>query len=191
VLVGAYLLVRCVHLTVHAVAATGDAGLRRQVAITWLPPLAGGALLVAGALLGGWTQTLLFAGALLVQGVGVYLTATALLGGVALYLAGQLLFKRRMHNALSLPRLVATGVLVAALPAAVLAPPLVGLAGLVLILAALIVVETTPYAQVRRDLRGAWSPVWTPMTTSPSCSVGLRPRYSRPCRRYGKLARRR
>ena len=34
VLVGAYLLVRGVHLTVYAVAATGDPGLRRQVAIT-------------------------------------------------------------------------------------------------------------------------------------------------------------
>jgi hypothetical protein len=38
-----------------------------------------------------------------------------------------------MHNLLSLPRLVAVGVL----------------------LAALIVVETTRYAQTRRDLRGA------------------------------------
>jgi hypothetical protein len=35
------------------------------------------------------------------------------------------------------------------------APPVVGLAGLVLILAALIVVEVTQYAQVRRSLRGA------------------------------------
>ena len=60
-----------------------------------------------------------------------------------------------MHNLLSLPRLVATGVLLAALPAAVVLPPLVGLAGLVLILAALIVVETTRYAQIRRNLRGA------------------------------------
>jgi hypothetical protein len=50
---------------------------------------------------------------------------------------------------------VATGVLLAALPAAVVLPPLVGLAGLVLILAALIVVETTWYAPVRRSLRGA------------------------------------
>jgi hypothetical protein len=63
VLVGAYLLVRCVHLTLYAVAATGDPGLRQQVAITWLPTAAGAALLVAGALLGGWTQTLLFAAA--------------------------------------------------------------------------------------------------------------------------------
>jgi hypothetical protein len=54
--------------------------------------------------------------------------------------------------------LVAAGVLVAALPAAVVLPPLGGLAGLVLILAALIVVETTRYAQIRRNLRGAESP---------------------------------
>ena len=173
VLVGAYLLVRCVHLSLYAVAATGDPGLRRQVARTWPPTLAGGALLVAGALLGGWTETLLFAAALLVEGVGVYLTsrrgnwrlhsvarvdlaveaytyghfplvagivlaalgvegvlahagerqplgtfyALPLFGGVAVYLAGQVLFKRRMHSTLSVPRLVATGVLVAALPA--------------------------------------------------------------------------
>jgi low temperature requirement protein LtrA len=282
VLVGAYLLVRCVHLSLYAVAATGDPGLRRQVARTWPPTLAGAALLVAGALLGGWTETLLFAAALLVEGVGVYLTsrrgnwrlhsvahlterhglfiilaigesvvaigvgaadkptsapllvaailgvaaavclwwlyfdmvslaaehrlleargqarvdlaveaytyghfplvagivlaalgvegvlahagerqplgtfyALPLFGGVAVYLAGQVLFKRRMHSTLSVPRLVATGVLVAALPAAAVLPPLVGLAGLVLILAVLIVVETTRYAQIRRSLRGA------------------------------------
>jgi multidrug transporter EmrE-like cation transporter len=57
--------------------------------------------------------------------------ALALFGGVMLYLAGQLLFRRRMHNTLSLPRLVTIGVL----------------------LAALIVVETTLYAQTRRNLR--------------------------------------
>jgi low temperature requirement protein LtrA len=79
----------------------------------------------------------------------------ALVGGVALYLAGELLFKQRMHSTLSLPRLVAIGVLLAALPAAIALPPLVGLAGSVLILAALIVVETTRYAQSRRSLRDA------------------------------------
>jgi low temperature requirement protein LtrA len=78
-----------------------------------------------------------------------------LFGGVALYLAGQVPFKRRMHNMLSLPRLVAICVLLAVLPAAVVLPPLVGLAGLVLIMAVLIVVETTRYAQIRRNLRGA------------------------------------
>ena len=35
----------------------------------------GAALLIAGALVGGWTQTLLFAAALLVDWVGVYLTS--------------------------------------------------------------------------------------------------------------------
>jgi len=281
VLVGAYLLVRCVHLTLYGVAAAGDRGLRRQLAITWGPLLAGAALLIAGALVGGWAQTLLFAAALLVDWVGVYLTsrrgswrlhsaghwterhgnfiilaigesvvaigagaaqqpistpllvgaglgvavavglwwlyfdvaslaaeqrlaeiqgqarvrlvveaytyghfpivagivlaalgvegvlahadetkalggfsAAALFGGVALYLAGELVFKRRLHGTLSLPRLVTIGVLLAAVPAAVL-PPLAGLAGLMVILAALIGVETTRYAQTRRDLRGA------------------------------------
>jgi low temperature requirement protein LtrA len=75
VLVGAYLLVRCVHLILYGVAAAGDRGLRRQLAITWVPLLAGAALLIAGALVGGWAQTLLFAGALLVDWVGVYLTS--------------------------------------------------------------------------------------------------------------------
>ena len=282
VLVGAYLLVRSVHLTLYAVAAAGDRELRHQLAITWGPLLASAALLVAGALVGGRAQTWLFAGALLVDWAGVYLTsregdwrlhsaghwterhgnfiilavgesvvaigagaaqqpisapllvgavlgvavavglwwlyfdvaslaaeqrlaeiqgqarvrlvveaytyghfpivagivlaalgvegvlahadetkalggfsAAALFGGVALYLAGELVFKQRLHGTLSLPRLVAIGVLLAALPAAAVLPPLVGLAGLVIILAALIVVETTRYAQTRRDLRGA------------------------------------
>jgi low temperature requirement protein LtrA len=82
-------------------------------------------------------------------------SAAALFGGVALYLAGHLVFKQRMHGALSLPRSVGIGLLLAALPAAAVLPGLVGLAGLVLILAALIVVETTRYARARRDLRGA------------------------------------
>jgi low temperature requirement protein LtrA len=278
--VGAYLLVRCVHLILYGVAAAGDRGLRRQLAITWVPLLAGAALLIAGALVGGWAQTLLFAGALLVDWVGVYLTsrqgnwrlhsaghwterhgnfiilaigesvvaigagaaaqpisaplllgavlgvavaaglwwlyfdvaslaaehrlaevqgqararlaleaytfghfpivagivltalgvegvlahagdseplggfyAASLFGGAALYLAGELVFKQRLHGTPSLPRLVAVGVLLAALPAAIALPPLAGLAGLVLVLAALILVETTRYAQTRRSLR--------------------------------------
>gem|GEM_PF-6876700 len=81
--------------------------------------------------------------------------ASALFGGVALYLAGYVLFKQRMHSVLSLPRLVAICVLLATLPAAVSFPPLVGLAGLVVILAALVIFETTHYAQTRRSLRDA------------------------------------
>ncbi|WP_212987972.1 low temperature requirement protein A [Actinoplanes auranticolor] len=75
VLVGAYLLVRWVHLTVYAVAAAGDAGLRHQITITWLPVLVSAVLLVTGALLGGRAQLVLFAVALLVDWAGIYLTA--------------------------------------------------------------------------------------------------------------------
>jgi low temperature requirement protein LtrA len=274
VLVCAYLLVRAVHLTVYAVAATGDTGLRHQITITWLPLLVGAALLVAGALLGGWAQLLLFAVAMLVDWAGIYLTArhgdwrlhspahlterhglfiilalgesvvaigvgaagqavsvsllvaavlgvgvavclwwlyfdvvssaaerrllqergrarvslavdaytyghfplvagivlTALgvegvlahagdtrplgawyalplFGGAALHLSGHLLFAYRMHGVLSMPRLVTAGVLLAAVPAAVVLPPMAGLAGLAAVLTALIVVETTRYAR--------------------------------------------
>jgi low temperature requirement protein LtrA len=75
VLVGAYLLVRCVHLSVYALAARGDPGLRRQLAISWGPTLAGAVLLVAGVLLGGQLQTVFFAGALVVDWGGIYLTS--------------------------------------------------------------------------------------------------------------------
>src|ERR671914_646895 len=75
VLVGAYLLVRCVHLTVYAVAARGDPGLRRQLAISWGPTVAGAFLLVAGVLSGGQLQTVFFAGALVVDWGGIYLTS--------------------------------------------------------------------------------------------------------------------
>jgi low temperature requirement protein LtrA len=280
VLVVAYLIVRCVHLSVYAVAARGDPGLRRQLAISWGPTVAGAVLLVTGVLLGGQLQTLFFAGALLVDWGGIYLTSregnwrihstphwnerhglfiilaigesvvaigvgaagqpistpllaagvlgivaalclwwlyfdivsraaehqlrdaqgqarvwmaieaytyghfpivagiivgavgvegvlahagdgkplglfygAALYGGFALYLAGHLLFKQRMYSALSVPRLVTVGVLLLALPAAALLPPLVGLAGLVLILGVLIALETRRYAELRAGVR--------------------------------------
>jgi Bacterial low temperature requirement A protein (LtrA) len=79
--------------------------------------------------------------------------AAALYGGFALYLAGHLLFKQRMYAALSVPRLVTVGVLLLALPAAAFLPPLVGLAGLVLVLGVLIGVETRRYAALRADAR--------------------------------------
>jgi len=75
VLVVAYLLVRCVHLTVYALAARGDAGLRRQLAISWGPTVAGAVLLMAGVLSGEQVQTVFFAGALVVDWGGIYLTS--------------------------------------------------------------------------------------------------------------------
>ena len=280
VLVVAYLIVRCVHLSVYAVAARGDPGLRRQLAISWGPTVAGAVLLVTGVLLGGQLQTLFFAGALLVDWGGIYLTsregnwrihstphwnerhglfiilaigesvvaigvgaagqpistpllaagvlgivaalclwwlyfdvvsrtaehqlrdaqgqarvrmaleaytyghfpivagiivgavgvegvlahagdgeplglfyAAALYGGFALYLAGHLLFKQRMYAALSVGRLVTVGVLLLALPVAAFLPPLLGLAGLVLVLGVLIGLETRRYAALRAGVR--------------------------------------
>jgi low temperature requirement protein LtrA len=280
VLVGAYLIVRCVHLSVYTLAARGDRGLRRQLAISWGPTVAGAVLLVAGVLLGGQLQTLFFAGALVVDWGGIYFTsrggnwrihsaahwterhglfvilaigesvvaigvgaagqpisapllaagvlgvlaalclwwlyfdvvsgaaehrlheeqgqarvqmaieaytyghfpivagivvgavgvegvlahagdgkplglfyAAALYGGFTLYLAGHLVFKQRMYAALSVPRLVTVGVLLLALPAAAFLPPLVGLAALVLLLGALIGVETSRYAALGADVR--------------------------------------
>jgi low temperature requirement protein LtrA len=208
VLVVAYLIVRCVHLTVYVVAARGDPGLRRQLAISWVPTLAGAVLLIAGVLLGGQLQIVFFAGALVVDWGGIYLTehrvretqgqararmaieaytyghfpivagiivgavgvegvlahagdgkplgffyAATLYGGFALYLAGHLLFKHRVYAELSVPRLVMVVVLLLALPAAAFLPPLVGLAGLVLLLVVLIGLETRRYASLRAGFR--------------------------------------
>jgi low temperature requirement protein LtrA len=75
VLVCAYLLVRALHLGTYAVMASGDPGLRRQLAITLVPLLAGAALMIPGAVLGGWTQTILFAAALVADWTGVYITS--------------------------------------------------------------------------------------------------------------------
>jgi low temperature requirement protein LtrA len=86
VLVCAFLLVRCLHLTVYTIAARGDPTLRRQIAVSWGPTAAGAVLLVAGVLLGGAAQTLLFGAALVVDWGGVYLTSRR--GGWRVHSAG-------------------------------------------------------------------------------------------------------
>ncbi|WP_307812595.1 low temperature requirement protein A [Micromonospora coerulea] len=78
--------------------------------------------------------------------------AAALCGGAALYLAGHLLFANRLRYAVHVGRLVTMAVLLAWLPAAAVLPPLVALAVLAGILAALIASETVRYADVRRAL---------------------------------------
>jgi low temperature requirement protein LtrA len=70
-----YLVVRSVHLAVYGVAARDDAELRHQVTISWFWLSLGGALLLAGALLGGWAETALFAAALAVDWGGTYVTS--------------------------------------------------------------------------------------------------------------------
>ncbi|MFI6989364.1 low temperature requirement protein A [Nonomuraea wenchangensis] len=81
--------------------------------------------------------------------------ASVLYGGAALYLGGHVLFGGLMHAVLSLPRLLAIGALLAGLPVAIALPPLAALAGLALVLVVLVAVETTRYAEQRRDLREA------------------------------------
>jgi low temperature requirement protein LtrA len=70
-----YLVVRSVHLAVYGVAARDDSELRHQVTISWFWLSLGGALLLAGALLGGWAETGLFAAALAVDWGGTYVTS--------------------------------------------------------------------------------------------------------------------
>jgi low temperature requirement protein LtrA len=277
-----YLVVRSVHLAVYVVAARGDAELRHQVAISWFWLAVGGALLLAGALVGGWAQTAFFAAALAVDWGGTYVTsrdgswrvhsathwteryglfvilaigesivaigvgatdqaisaplilasglgvaaaiglwwlyfdvvsvaaeqrfheatgaervrmaieaytyghfpiiagiiiaaigvegalahadeseglgafyAVALYGGLALYLAGHLYFKRRVLGSTSRERALALAALLLALPAAIALPPLGALAGVVLILGTVIAVESARYAEHRRGVRAA------------------------------------
>jgi hypothetical protein len=58
-----------------------------------------------------------------------------------------------MYSALSVPQLFTVGVLPLALPAVALLPPLVGLAGRVLLLGVLIALETRRYAGLRAGVR--------------------------------------
>ena len=76
VLAGAIALVRLLHLSVYAVAALGDADLRRQLLRTAIPVSVAVTLLVVGALIGGATQTVLWALALLIDYSGVYASGT-------------------------------------------------------------------------------------------------------------------
>jgi low temperature requirement protein LtrA len=76
VLAGALAVVRLGHLSVYAVAAAGDAGLRRQLARTAGPVGVACALLVAGALVGGAAQTALWALALVIDYIGIYVSGT-------------------------------------------------------------------------------------------------------------------
>src|ERR687889_620829 len=76
VLAVALAVVRLVHLGVYAVAALGDAGLRSQLVRTAVPVGNAVALLVVGAVIGGPTQTVLWAAALVVDYTGVYLSGT-------------------------------------------------------------------------------------------------------------------
>ena len=87
-------------------------------------------------------------------GLGAFY-AVPLYGGTALYLAGHLFFKRRVLGSTSRERPLALAALLLVLPLAIVLPPLAALAGVVLILAALIAVESRRYADQRRGVRAA------------------------------------
>jgi low temperature requirement protein LtrA len=79
--------------------------------------------------------------------------ATALLGGVALYLVAHVAFRWRTVHRLSVQRLAAAVVLVALLPPAVEMPALATLTVVLAVLAALIAYETVRFAELRDRLR--------------------------------------
>jgi low temperature requirement protein LtrA len=76
VLAGALAVVRLLHLGIYAVAAAGDAGLRRQLKRAAVPVATACVLLVVGAVLGGAAQTAVWALALVIDYTGVYLSGS-------------------------------------------------------------------------------------------------------------------
>ncbi|MEV6617135.1 low temperature requirement protein A [Streptomyces sp. NPDC051051] len=79
--------------------------------------------------------------------------ASALCGGSAVYLAGLLLFGRLSVGVWGPFRLAAVCLLLAWLPAAMVLPPLAGLAGIVVVFAAVAVAEARRYGELRRNVR--------------------------------------
>src|SRR3954447_14327830 len=79
--------------------------------------------------------------------------AVAMLGGTAIYLLAHVAFRLRNVHRWSTPRLLCAGVSIGLIPAAVEIPPLVTLAMLVLLLAALIAYEQVRFAELRDRLR--------------------------------------
>ncbi|MEA2479946.1 MAG: hypothetical protein QOJ07_1868 [Thermoleophilaceae bacterium] len=79
--------------------------------------------------------------------------ATALLGGVALYLVAHVAFRYRNVHRFSTQRLVCALVLLALIPAAVAIPALVTLAIVVVLLSVLIGYERVRFAELRERLR--------------------------------------
>jgi hypothetical protein len=79
--------------------------------------------------------------------------AAALLGGLAVYLVAHVLFRYRNVHRFSWQRLLAAGLLVAILPAAVELAALLTLAITAAMLAALIAYETVRFAELRERMR--------------------------------------
>ena len=76
-LAASYAVVRLAHLVCYLIAAGDDAGLRRQLLLTAIPVSAAAGLLVAGGVAGPPFQTLLWALALLVDYVGIWVAGSS------------------------------------------------------------------------------------------------------------------
>ena len=79
--------------------------------------------------------------------------AVALCGGVALYLLGHNAFRLRDVGSVSVPRLAATAISLALIPAAVRMPALITLAATAMLLVALAAYETYHLPELRRKSR--------------------------------------
>ena len=78
----------------------------------------------------------------------------AMFGGVALYLAGHLGFRRRNVGSINRPRAVAVGLLLLAPLGLQFVPALAALGALAAMLVALVVFEVVRYAEARARVRG-------------------------------------
>jgi low temperature requirement protein LtrA len=81
--------------------------------------------------------------------------ATALCGGVALYLLGHNAFRLRDVGSVSVERLVAAAASLALVPLALQAPALVALILVAVLLATLVTFEAARYRELRRKLRSS------------------------------------
>jgi low temperature requirement protein LtrA len=79
VFVVCYFVIRVVHGLVYLLAAREDAGLRRQLYVNVWPMLIAVAMMVVGALIGGWAQTALWAASLILDFAWTY--AVSIRGG--------------------------------------------------------------------------------------------------------------
>jgi len=82
-----------------------------------------------------------------------WFAAAALHAGLVLYLLGHVAFKRRLHGAISRPRMVTAAALGAATPLSASVVPLAALALVVVVVGVLAAFETGRYGHVRRSLR--------------------------------------
>jgi low temperature requirement protein LtrA len=109
-------------------------------------------LLIVGVLISALGVEEVIAHATDPGGMGLF-TAVALLGGPSLYLAGHAFFWRRAGGAWKLWQLGAATLLLALIPLGALIPPLLGLVAVVILVAAIALIESVRNAEGREAVR--------------------------------------